>query len=420
MSEQVRSSSKVRAPSYLAAAIDHSTRLGTEANVLMQRADDVPYVGRYVSVRGRELLNFGSCSYLGLELREELIRGATDALRRYGTQFSFSRAYLQSPLYAALESTLAEMTGGAVLTAPSTSLAHFAALPTLIREGDAVVIDRATHASVHTAALTLHGVPTVNVRHGDYVELEETIRSLSRVHRRVWCLLDGVYSMHGDLPCYAQLVRLHDTYPNLYFYIDDAHGTSWSGLHGRGGALDSFPCRDRLVVALSLNKGFAAAGGALVFPDGAMRDLVRRTGGPMLFSGPIQPPMLGVALASARLHLTSLHDRLQRALKERIQLVMRLAKEHKITLADDAETPIFFVPCGDLGATFELVQALQCAGMYVSAGMFPAVPRDAGGVRFTVSLHNKREDIERFMATIAEEQRRKQTQSARARRAEMV
>lgn len=405
--------SRVRAPSHLTEVIDHTVRMGAQADVLMQRADDVPYNGRTVRIGGDELLNFGGCSYLGLELRDELIEGAISALRKFGTQLSFSRAFLESPLYAELEHTLEQMTGGHVLATPSTSLGHIAALPALVGEGDVVIIDKAAHASLHTAVLLLKGVPVVCVDHNDVAQLEETIATLSRLHNHVWYLLDGLYSMHGDVAPFADIERLYARYPSLHLYVDDAHGTSWSGLHGRGHALAALPCRERLVVALSLNKAFSAAGGALVFADAELRDRVRRTGGPMLFSGPIQPPMLGAALASAKLHLTPEHSELQSALLARIALANSLARQHQIELASEDETPIFFVRCGELDKTFELVRALRGAGMYVCPGMFPAVARDKGGVRFTVSLHNSLADIDLLMTTIAEEQTRLRDRAAR-------
>ena len=71
-------------------------------------ADDTPLDGRRVEIDGRPRLNFTSCSYLGLELDPRLVRGASDALERYGTQFSASRGYISAPLYAELEELLSE------------------------------------------------------------------------------------------------------------------------------------------------------------------------------------------------------------------------------------------------------------------------------------------------------------------------
>ena len=93
---------------------------------------------------------------------------------------------------------------------------------------------------------------------------------------------------------------------------------SWTGKHGRGVALTHLGDSERVVVALSLNKAFSGAGGALALPSDALRRRIRHCGGTMVFSGPIQPPMLGAAVASAKLHLDPSFDGLQAELHERI------------------------------------------------------------------------------------------------------
>jgi 7-keto-8-aminopelargonate synthetase-like enzyme len=194
-------------------------------------------------------------------------------------------------------------------------------------------------------------------------------------------------------------------YPKLHLYVDDAHSTSWFGKCGRGWALDTLPDRSRVVVALSLNKAFSAGGGALIFPTEETRTKVRRCGGPMLFSGPVPPPMLGAAVASAELHLRSDFLQHQEMLASRIQLVLALAREHGIQFVANSQSPIFFVQCGYLGA-IRLAQSLRNRGAYVSPGGFPAVSKGQEGIRFTVSLNNTEDDIRSFMKVLASERRK--------------
>src|SRR5262249_44808548 len=121
-------------------------------NLFFQHATDAELSGRTVTVNGRELVSFGSCSYLGLELHPNLIDGACEAARRFGTQFSCSRGYLSAPLYEELEATFSRMFEGHVLVAPTTTLGHAAAFDALMTEKDAIVLDHQVHASVHMAA----------------------------------------------------------------------------------------------------------------------------------------------------------------------------------------------------------------------------------------------------------------------------
>jgi 7-keto-8-aminopelargonate synthetase-like enzyme len=383
--------------------VERSIEEAIRAKIIMMRAGPSEYTGHHVDLAGESLLNFGSCSYLGLEVRPELKQGVVDAVGRYGTQFPFAQPFIKCSLYGDLESTLEEMTGGHVLIAPSTTLAHIAALPVLVEPTDAVIVDQFAHASLYTGAKLIRGAPAEILPHNRLDMLADRVVELSKAHKKVWYLLDGLYSMRGDFAPLDDLARLLRELPQLHLYVDDAHCTSWTGKHGRGYTLDRMPDRDRVVVALSLNKAFSAAGGAVVLPSAAQRDAIRWFGGPMLFSGGIQPPMLGAAVASARLHLTSEFDELQRRLRSRIERVHAMAGKLGVPLASDDLTPIAFVPCGRHEFSFSLCHALRRRGFYIAAAVFPAVPYNKSGLRLTISLHNDDRDTDRVMEAIAEE-----------------
>jgi 7-keto-8-aminopelargonate synthetase-like enzyme len=123
----------------------------------------------------------------------------------------------------------------------------------------------------------------------------------------------------------------------------------------------------------------------------------------MLFSGPIPPPMLGAALASAELHLRSDFADLQRGLAERIGLASFIANELGLSFANEDASPIFFVRCGTFESLFPLMQSLLARGMFVCPGGFPAVAKDQSGVRFTLSIHNSEADIRAFLETLVAE-----------------
>jgi len=231
--------------------------------------------------------------------------------------------------------------------------------------------------------------------------LEDRLRALTQAHRRVFFLLDGVYSMRGDFAPYAELRTLLDRYPQLHLYIDDAHATSWAGPCGRGAALAALGAHERVVVALSLNKAFSAAGGALFLPDAKLAKRIRHTGGPMLFSGPIQPPMLGVAVASARLHLDSGFSTLQAELATRIEHAHRALDARGVPRASTDRTPILMIPCDAPNVALDTVRRLRERGFYVCPSVFPAVPVNQPGVRCTVTRHNSLADIDAFADALA-------------------
>jgi 7-keto-8-aminopelargonate synthetase-like enzyme len=385
--------------------MDREMRAAVESGAIMLTADDAVYDGRTVHLNGRQLLNFASCSYLGLELHPALKAGAINAVNRYGTQFPFPRAMLQNPLYQELEAALFEMTGGYPVVAATTTLAHIAALPVIVEPHDAVLVDIMAHASVHTATALLRGT-VMQVQHSDLNAVEEQVKRLSATHKKVWYLLDGLYSMRGDFAPMTELATLMEKYPALHLYIDDAHSTTWTGTHGRGRALEQLVDRSRAVVALSLNKAFAAGGGALIFPTREQAALVRRSGGPMVFAGAVQPALLGAAVASARIHLTPELTELQAALMSKLELTGSLAREQGVPLLVDSLTPVFFLKAGSSKKCFDLVNSLRARGACVCAAMFPVVPRGNAGVRFTITLHNTPDDIRTMMGWLALETER--------------
>ncbi|HVV81802.1 MAG TPA: bifunctional aminotransferase class I/II-fold pyridoxal phosphate-dependent enzyme/GNAT family N-acetyltransferase [Kofleriaceae bacterium] len=371
--------------------------------LFFQQTSDDELRGRQVTVDGRSLLSFSSCSYLGLERHPALVEGCKAAVDRYGTQFSSSRGYLSAPPYAELEARLGTLFGGHVLVTATTGLAHQSALPVLATEKDAIVLDHQAHHTMHAAATLCRagGTRVELVRHGELDGVAELIERLSRTSRTVWFLCDGVFSMYGDLAPVGLLRRLLALAPNLRLYIDDAHGMSWAGTHGRGSFLARMPLDERVVVATSMAKGFACGGGILVFASAAERDRVRLAGGPMLFSGPLQPPMLGAALGSASVHLSPELDGLQAALAERVRHADQAIARAGLPLLSASPCPIRFLPLGIPRLAFEVASRLMADGVYVSVSAYPTVPMKRAGIRFSVTAAHTLEEIDRAVAGLA-------------------
>lgn len=122
----------------------------------------------------------------------------------------------------------------------------------------------------------------------------------------------------------------------------------------------------------------------------------------MIFSGPLQPPALGAAIASARLHLSAEFPGLQAELLDRIRWCNELMEGLGVPLASAAEAPIRFVQVGLPQVAYALVGRLMDAGFFTNVAMFPAVPMRQAGVRFTLTRHQSREDIQRLVEAIAE------------------
>jgi 7-keto-8-aminopelargonate synthetase-like enzyme len=388
------------------AAIDEIFSSGVRRGLLHNDVEDDALDGRHITIHGHRLVNFGSCSYLGLETDPRLKAAVRDAVDRFGTQFSSSRTYASAPLYREVEEELAALVGRPVIVTPSTSLGHIATMPTLVGSQDVVLLDHQVHHSVQTAATIAQagGARVDLIPHSDLRTLERRLVEHRHTYRRVWYAVDGLFSMFADFFPARELDALVARHDNLWLYVDDAHASSWTGRDGRGYALEhlSPASLERTVVALSLNKSFAAAGGVFTFPDAESRRLVATVGGPLIFSGPVQPPMLGAILASVRLHRTPEIAARQQLLVQRIRLFNRLAAAARLPLVSESEAPIRYVGAGVASVAFRLTERLRDAGYFVNTAAFPAVPAKRCGVRLTLTAHHTEDDVAGIVAALAE------------------
>ncbi len=377
--------------------------IGRSKGIVHQFTEDEEFDGRSITLNGRKMINFGSCSYLGLETDGRIKEAAIDAIRRYGSQFSSSRTYTSFTLYKELEELLDRMFGAHVILSTSSTLGHRSVIPILIDDNDAVIFDHQAHISMQDAGkdLSLRGIPINLLRHNRLDELETKLQALSSKHERVWYFLDGIYSMYGDLAPVQALQALLKKYKNLHLYVDDAHGMSWAGKNGTGYMLSQMELSKRMVLCSSLAKGFASAGGVFVFSDYEQYLRIKNWGGPLTYSGPQQPAVIGASIASAKIHLSDEIYQRQDALAERINYCNQIMSELNLPVISESSSPIFFIGLGAPKVAYNMNARLMNDGIYVNLGIYPAVPETCTGLRFALTLHHTKEDIEKLAERIS-------------------
>jgi len=365
--------------------------------------EDKQLNGRTIKVKGRDVVNFGSCSYMGFEVDPRLKQGAIDAVEQYGTQFSSSRAYMSCGLYVELEHLFEQIFKAHVIMAPTTTLAHMSTIPVVVRDNDVVILDHQVHASVQTSVQLLkpRGVRVEMIRHNRIDQLEDLITQLKPKHDRIWYMADGVYSMYGDCAPFHELQQLLRQHDQFRLYIDDAHGMSWIGEHGAGYAMHRMPLHPHMILITSLAKGFGTGGGAIVNIDKNIHRLIRTCGNTLIFSGPIQPPTLGASIASAKIHLSDEMPLLQQQLQQKVKLCNQRLGEYRLPLLSENSTPLFYIGVGLLRVSYNLIHRLLEEGYYVNVGIFPAVPIKCSGVRFTINRNLTTADIDGMTQAMA-------------------
>jgi 7-keto-8-aminopelargonate synthetase-like enzyme len=378
---------------------------GVRKGILHLYTDDSELKGNQIILKGKPVINFGSCSYLGLEFDPRLKEASKAAIDNYGTQFAESRAYVSIQLYQELEEMFFRVFDAPCVITPTTTLGHIANIPVLMSSHDAIITDQLVHNSVNIAVKLLAGAGThiEIVRHNRMDLLEDRIKLLRNKYQKIWYLADGIYSMFGDTAPMNDIYQLLDKYPCFHLYIDDAHGMSIHGRNGRGSVLDNRKFHPKMVLATSLAKAFATGGAVMIYPNKEMARKVRTCGGPLITSGPLQPAQLGAAVASAKIHLSDEIYVLQEELQERIKFTNLMLKKYQLPVIAENNEAVFFVGVHLPKVGYNMVRRMLDAGYYVNLGIFPAVPMKNTGIRFSVTRLHTFTQIQQMIATMAAE-----------------
>ncbi|MEM6721780.1 MAG: aminotransferase class I/II-fold pyridoxal phosphate-dependent enzyme [Bacteroidota bacterium] len=357
-----------------------------------------------IVIDDHEMIHFGSCSYLGLEKHEKLQQGVVAAVTKYGTQFSSSRGYVSVDLYQELEQLMFQIFKKPAIVSASTTLGHLATIPVLVGKKDAVVLDLQVHSSIQMTVqqLKAKNIPIHIIKHNCMESLEKQIQKLSNKHEKIWYFADGIYSMYGDYAPFETLDYLLNKYDKFHLYIDDAHGMGWAGEHGCGVVWTKMQQSEKMILTVSLNKSFASAGGCIVFPNEETAKKVRNCGPTYLFSGPIQPPMLGAAIASAKLHLSEEIKPLQNRIWELIQYTNQRLDALGFPQYQKTDSPVFFIPVGLPKICYDIIHKMKEKGFFVNTASFPVVPMRKSGIRFMVNNFLNTEKINAMLMTLCE------------------
>jgi 7-keto-8-aminopelargonate synthetase-like enzyme len=374
-----------------------------ELGLIQVNVEKIGHDGKSFEKNGKQIKYFTSCSYVGLENDIRLKNAAIEAMSNFGVQFSSSRAFLEIPLYSEVESLLTDIFERPTLLAPTTSLGHMSLIPFVVGKDDLLVLDKLVHSSVQVASGLAKGNGTemTILKHNRMDELEDLIQKSSSKYSKIWYMIDSVYSMHGDVAPLEEIVYLLNRYENFYCYVDDAHGMSWAGKHGRGYVFDKIDYHEKMVFITTLAKGFGVSGSAMVFHSEEMKNISRNISPALMFSGPIQPANLGALLESSKIHLSDEIYERQDKLKDLIRYFTITAKGLGLPLVSEDLTPIFFIGVGSTEIGFELAKRMLEDGFYINIAGFPAVAHNKAGLRITVTHHLSIEDIYEMLSRLA-------------------
>jgi 8-amino-7-oxononanoate synthase len=349
----------------------------------------------------RTYLSFGSYNYLGLSGHPTVNEAAQQAVERYGTSVSASRALSgERDLTVRLERALADFLGvDDCLALVSGHATNVTAIGHLVGAGDLVVHDALAHDSI-LQGCALSGAARRPFAHNDVGRLEHMLRLNRSRFRRVLIAVEGAYSMDGDLVDLPAVIELKKRYGALLM-VDEAHSIGTVGERGRG--VGEFFGVDRSDVDLwmgTLSKAFAGCGGYL---GGSARTVrwLRHTLPGFVYSVGLTPANAAAALAATELIVAEPHR--VRTLRRNAELFLGLAASAGLETGSSAHTPI--VPCllGDSARTLRVADRLFDRGVIADPILHPAVEEGLTRLRFFVTSEHREDDIRRAVSILAEE-----------------
>jgi len=368
-----------------------------------------------VEMEGMARIMLASNNYLGLTGDERVMKGAQDALVRYGTGLTGSRLLNgTTPLHLALERELAEWMGtDDALVFTTGHQANVGALGTLLDAKDTVIVDSADHASILDGVL-LSKAKMRPFRHNRLDKLERALQRAEGDGGGVLVVVDGVFSMEGDVAPLVDIVELCERY-GARLMVDEAHGAGVLGARGAG-ASELLDVEERVDLRMgTFSKSLAACGG-FVAGSADVIDYLRISSRAFLFTASAVPAALGAALAALRIiRSPEGPPLLAAALDNARYLGDGLRSLGYRTLAgepvrtgpgtdaprESVVTPIVPVLVGDDWKAALLWRALYDAGVFTNCALHPAVPPGGALLRTSVMATHDHATLDRALEVFA-------------------
>jgi len=355
-------------------------------------------------IDGRELINFSSFNYLGMSSDPAVILAVQEATGKYGASVSASRLVSgEKDLHGRLEKTIARFLGTEdAITFVSGHSTNETVIGHLLGPADLILHDALSHNSIVQGSL-LSGARRRPFPHNDWQAVDQLLRQYRHEYRRVLLVIEGVYSMDGDvpdLPKFIELKKRHKT----YLMIDEAHSVGTLGKNGRGiGEHFDVKREDVDIWMGTLSKALGSCGGYIA-GCGPLIEYLKYTAPGFVFSVGISPAAVAGALAALEL----LEAEPQRAvqLQERSRLFLRLSKENGLNTGLSHGSPVVPVILGSSMRGLKLSKAMFDRGVNVQPILYPAVPESAARLRFFItSLHTEEQIRYTVKATVEEMQK---------------
>lgn len=353
--------------------------------------------GTEVEMDGHSVLMFGSNAYTGLTGDERVIEAGVNALRQYGSGCAGSR-FLNGTLdlHVQLEKELAEFVGKDEALCFSTGFTvNSGVIPQLLTRNDYIICDDRDHASI-VDGRRLSFAKALHFKHNDMKDLERCLRRCPKNSVKL-IVVDGVFSMEGDLCKLPEIVELKHKYDNVVIMVDEAHGIGVFGRQGRG-VCDHFNLTAEVDIIMgTFSKSLASIGG-FVAADKVIINYLRHTARTYIFSASDTPAATASALEA--LHIIQKEPKRIKALWEVTNYALMKFRDAGFEIGE-TESPIIPLYVRDLEKTFMVTKMAFDEGVFINAVIPPACAPSDTLVRFALMATHTKEQVDRAVAALS-------------------
>lgn len=338
----------------------------------------------------RRVINLTSYNYLGLSTHPEVIEAAVEGLKKYG--LGASGAPLLSgtfDLHVKFAKMLADFKQKEDCILYSSGLGgNVGAIQGIMRKGDVLIMDEKCHKSLVDGG-TLAGAKMAFFEHNNIEHLAQLLEK--HKGKRILVVVEGVYSMDGDLVKLPEVCEVVDQYPNVEIYIDEAHSTLMFGENGRGVA-EHFGLEDKMGITFgTLSKSFGGVGG-FVCSNAKIIRYLKGYSSPFNFSCAPAPAIVAGLIKA--LEVATRDSSLRDKMWENTEYFKKNLLDLKLDLGgtESQVIPIIIGSSGEL--LFEMASEVQRRGLFLQPVDFPAVPANSRRFRISVSSQLTKEEID--------------------------
>lgn len=346
--------------------------------------------GTEVEMGGHKVLMFGSNAYTGLTGDQRVVDAAKAALDKYGSGCAGSR-FLNGTLdlHVQLEKELAEFVGKDEALCFSTGFSvNAGVIAMVVGRGDYIICDDRDHASI-VDGRRLSFARQLHYKHNDMEDLENILKTLPHDAVKL-IIVDGVFSMEGDLANLPAIVELKHKY-NCSIMVDEAHGIGVFGRDGRG-VCDYFGLTDEIDLIMgTFSKSLASIGG-FIASDSDTINYLRHTCRTYIFSASDTPAATAAAMEA--LHIIQEEPERIQKLWAVTKYALRRFREEGFEIGD-TESPIIPLYVRDATKTFLVTKLAYDNGVFINSVIPPACAPQDTLVRFALMATHTEEQVER-------------------------